>query len=239
MPIAATKLQYETRKKINRINSDFAQAITVADLDSYLNEAKDALFENYAALAETNTTIRNHLRQLEVKKVCLPCTKQDKKCCKITYPEGFYRLLSQTTKACKGDCGERDLVTHIIQSNELSTSLKDPFWSPSWDYEETLADEAGDGLYVYHQDFDIKEVCIDYLRKPKDIATPSLTKKGSYRNAEGQTVATDQPLELDATFLWRKVVDIAALMVERDMSELTDYQSQLQKIMAVDKMFLN
>lgn len=247
MAIAATTLQYEVRKKINRINSNFSKSIGVADLDAYLNEAKDKVFENYAALAETNTTIRNHLRQLEEKKVCLECTSVDERCCKIDYPENFYMLLNQQVKAAREGCEERILTTYIVQSNEVDRTYKDTHRCPSWQWCETIADEAGDSLYIYLakdtdkdqcKGFDVKEVCIDYLRKPKDICTPSLTKSKKYIKSDGVEVSEDCDLEMDSTFLWRKIVDVAALLYHRSVAEVNDYQTQLNEILSVDKLYL-
>jgi hypothetical protein len=76
MSIKAIKLHYEVKRKLNRINTSYSSNLSVVDLDSALNEAKDIVYENYAAILEKNTTIRNHMRELEVKgKTLLPVAK--------------------------------------------------------------------------------------------------------------------------------------------------------------------
>lgn len=244
MAIASTTLQYEVRKKINRINSDYSKSISVADLDSYINEAKDLIFEKYAALAEINTTIRNHLIQLELKKQSFNCIKVDDGCCFVEYPDNLYRLLRQTLIATKDTCNEeRELIVRIVQSDDLSESLKDPYWEPSWSYEETIADEGTyngkRGLFVFtNADFDVVKVFFDYLIKLPDIATPSLTSGGSYTNSSGVIVNVDKDLIVDSTYLYRKIVDVAELLIKKNISEINDWQSQMSNIMGIDSLYL-
>ena len=239
MAIKATQLHYDFIRKFNRINSASGRYISVAERDAYLNEGLLIYFENRVALAELNPLIRNDFRQFEHKKYCLSCTDADDKCCFAEYPDNFYRLLRTVTVADTDICSEeKELLTHIIQSDDITEALKSPFWSPSYDYEETIADEAGKGLYVYHNgEFNIKRVCIDYYRKPQKIAAPSLAVAGSYVDAEGNTVTQDLDLELDSTFAWRKIVDIAVLLAARDVSDYPDFETQLAKILQVEKLY--
>lgn len=238
--ISASQLHYDFRRKFNRINSASGRYISVGEIDSYLTEALYIYFENRVAIAETNPLVRNDLRQYEVKKVPLKLSGKDSKCKFAKYPKDFYQLLRTNVRATGTDCKEvRDLITHIIKSDDISESLVSPFWKPSIDWEETFADEAQDGLYVYHNGaFDIKEVQIDYYRKPKNIQAPSLKDVGSYVDPDGNIITTDQGLDLDSTFAWRKIADIAVLVASRDVGDVTEYQSQLNKIMQVEKIHL-
>lgn len=244
MSIPSTTIQYEVRKKINRINSDYAKTISVADLDAYINESKDLLYEKYAALVEINTTVRNHLIQLEKKKVPFKCVKVDDNCCFVKYPDELYRLLRQTLIATKDTCTEeREIIIRIVQSDDLSESLKDPYWKPSWSYEETIADEGsynGDrGLFVYHNgDFIINTVYFDYLIKIPDIATPSNAVGGSYKNSAGVVINKDVDFMVDSTYLYRKVVDVAELLIKKNISEVNDWQAQLNNIMGIESLYL-
>lgn len=239
MAIKATQLHYDFLRKLNRINSASGRYVSVAERDSYLTEALYIYFENRAALAEVNPLVRNDLRQFETKKHCVSCNDVDNKCCFAQYPDNFYRLLRTVTIADCDECDEqRELITRTIQSDDLSESLASPFWKPSYEYEETFADEARDGLYVYHNgDFNVQNVCIDFLRKPNPIAAPSLAENGSYVDPTGATISTDSDLELDSTFAWRKIVDVAVLIAARDLSDFPEFESQLQKILSVEKLY--
>ena len=76
--IAATVLQEDYRRHLNRRNTDCEKSISIADGDAYINEAIDVIFENFAVKFETNDLLRNHLRQLEVAEYEVPVEKNDK-----------------------------------------------------------------------------------------------------------------------------------------------------------------
>lgn len=237
MAIPVERLHYGFRVGLNRRNSDFSQHIKTAEVDYYLNTAYEIWFENRVSLFEQNSKARNDLRQFEEKKVVLNCSPRDEKCCFAQYPENLYKLTRQTAKVDKDPCGEKEIVIRIIQTDDISEAFRNPYRKPSYEYEETFAEEAGDGIMVYKGDFEINSICIDYLRKLTPVAGPSLTKSGSYRNADNQVVSSDVDFEIDSTYVWKDIVDIAVLTALRDISEVQDFQTQLNKILTLDKMF--
>jgi hypothetical protein len=241
--ISAKRIHEEYKRHLNRVNADYDTRIGTIDADGFINESIDIVFENLAAKFETNTLVRNHLRQLEVKNYKPEVFKLDKDSSYIKYPENFYMLTRQTLKACKENCSEdRVIDLYMIQSSDLSQSLKDPNWKPSWEWEQALVDDTGDSLIIYHNcEFDPKEVTIDYLKKPNHIATPSMMKNGTkYISSEtGQVLTSDINLELDSTFFWRKVVQVAVLNTQLSLGDFQDYQAQLNNILNLDKIFIN
>jgi hypothetical protein len=244
MAIPFTTLHYEFRKKANRINSDYAKAISVPDVDAYLNEAKDLMYEKYAALFEINPTIKAHLIQLEVKDYCVsPILVNDEKVF-IPYPKDLYRAVRRTLKATTNDCSQlRELIVRSVTSDKESDSLKDPYWNASWDWEETLGIEGmynnEKGLFVYHQkDFKIDTICVDYLKYLPDGAAPSLALNGSYTSSSGTQVTQDISFLVDSSYLWRKVVDVAVLLFMKNTSEVNDWQAQMQNILGIENLYL-
>lgn len=85
--------------------------------------------------------------------------------------------------------------------------------------------------------FDLGELTIDYLKRLPDVAAPSLTKTGSYVNSEGDTLTEDRDLIISSTNLWRKIVDVATLIIQRDVSDVQGFQSQINKILSMDKIY--
>ncbi len=239
MATKAKKIHYEVKRKLNRINTSYSSNLSVVDLDASVNEAKDLVFENYAAVVEKNTTIRNHLRELEVKNITLSPSGTSGKGNTFEFPSDFYRLMRQTAIATRTGCEARELIVRVRQTDDLSEILQDVYRDPSFDYEETVGDEVGNSLLVYKSDdFELESITIDYLKKLDDIATPSLTKTGSYTNSDGDTISTDKDLELNSTYLWRKIVDVTVLIIQRDVSDVQGFQAQLNKILALDKIYL-
>lgn len=238
--ISARLIQEEYRRHLNRVNSGYDTRIGTIDADAFINEGIDVVFENLATKFEYNSLIRNHLRQLEVKKKKIKTKKLDKDSSSIDYPKDLYMLTRQYVLACKEGCDtERLIDVYVIQTSDLTQSLKDPNWKPSFEWEQALAEDAGNSLIIYHNcEFDIKSAEIDYLKKPNHIATPSLLKNCDYvRN--GKTISSDINFEIDSTYFWRKAVQLAVLNTQAALGDVQDYQTQFNNIMTLDKIFIN
>ena len=238
--IKVNKLHNSVRSYIRRYNRELGKKIYVKDIDDALNEAIDVIFENYAARFENNKTFRAHLRQLERKKVALKIEKTYDDCVFAKYPEDIYFVTRQWCTASRGEC-RRDLIVRPVQTDDLSESLRDPNWSPSFDWEETIADEGGDGIFVFHNgNFQIDTVYVDYLKKPDHVAAPSLVQPDNYYIDEsGDKVKEDCDFEIDSTFIWRKVANVGALIILRNLGEIQDYETQLSKIMNLESIYIN
>lgn len=232
MAVSIRKIHGAFINKANHSNSEYLRKLSAAQRDMLLNEAKDAVIESLIKAPEINPEVRNHLRQIERKNVCVQCSQPSgQKYVIAQYPTDHLQSLRQVALAHREGCGDRELIVRILQTDKLSESLKSPHWEPSFEYEETIADEGENGLYIWHNNkFSVKEVCFDYYRKVKDMACPSLEASGTYRDFDGNTVSADVDFEIDSTYLWRTIVDVATLLGKRDNDDITNYQSQLQTI---------
>ncbi len=242
--IPATKLHNEFLRRVNRLNTSSNTVFETHQIDSYLNEGQDIFYENRLAVLETSPQAREDLRKGEIKNACLSCKndKNDNRVCIVKFPDNYYRRARQRlTAECKDlrKCGEKEFGIFIAQTDDINEILKDPFRKSSFEFETAWADEGSEGLYVYHDNaFIVKKVCLDYFRSLPRIAAPSLANGGYYINDEGQKVEVDQGYILDSTDSWRKVVDIAALIALRDTSNIQDFQTQLNKILQVEKLHI-
>lgn len=238
--IKATEFHHEFLKQLNLVNSGFNKRFSVATRDSYFNHAKDIVLENLFSAAEKNNTIKQHLRPFEVKREELTILKKTDDIVICQYPKDFYRPLRQdclmTTKECKSS---RVVIIRPIQSDDLPDTLKDPYSEPSFEWEETVGEEAHTGYYIYKKpEYNVDKVFMDYMRKPKDIAAPSLVEQGkSYINSRGETVKQDVDFE-DSTYLWRKIVDVAVALALRDLGQLDNFGAQLKMILFGDSVYL-
>jgi hypothetical protein len=233
--IESRYLQNEVHRRLNRAGTNFSQKLSVDKLDSMLNEALQIWVLNRAKYAEVNSEFRMQLRDLEEKEIELKITKVTPKYVIAEYPKNLLKPLRHYCVASKEDCGEKELIIRIFQSQKLSESLKDPFLDPSFEFEETIGDESKKGLYVFHNNkFNVNSVLIDYIRKPRPLATPSLTEKGYYMKG-GVKIDKDSNLELESVYQAKDIVEITALIAMRDTQDYTEYESQLSKILNVDK----
>jgi hypothetical protein len=228
--IACEKFHYAFLQKANHSNASYLKQLSVAQRDFYFNQALEEIFENLVKVPEIDSTIRNHLRQLERKSVVLSVEPRDGYVV-AKYPADFYRRLRQTAIATKGGCGERELIIHVISSDKLTESLKSPNIKPSFEYEETLGDDGEEGLYVWHNgEFGISKVILDYIRKPAPILCPKLPGCEQYIDLMGSTITQNSDFEIDSTYLWRMIVDVAVLAAKRDHGDIANYQTQLNSI---------
>lgn len=239
--ILAKTIHEEYKRQLNRINSEYDQRVGIIDGDAFINGAIDIVFENLAVNFEKNTLSRNYLRQLEVKNKKLKVKKQDKDISYVDFPEDLYMLTRQVAKACKDDCDtEKILDLYIVQTSDLTQALKDPNWEPSFEWEQALAEDAGNSLFIYHNcKFNLKTVTIDYLRRPKYIATPSMLKNGASYIRDGVKITNDINFEITNTQLWRLVVAVAVLRTKLALGDLQDYNTELQNVFQLYKIYLN
>lgn len=234
--IDARSFANECRRKIHRINSRFSSQVTQPMLDEYVNEALITWFKNQVAKFEINSETRNNLKQFEIKSEVL--TFQDKGDRVVAkYPKNYYQTTNQEVIGNRG-CGDRNIRVRIVQSGKLRDALKDPYWEPNFEWGETIGDDSGDGLNIWHnKKFKIEKVLIDYIRKPKEFRCPSLMKEGFY-TIGNTTYRTDMPLEL-SKMRSNEISDLVALFVLRDLSDGQEYQTQIDKINRKQTLYLN
>lgn len=237
--VASTKLQFEFRRRMNRLDSKFKKDFEPDEIDAYLNEAKDILYSKRLDILELNPQVKEELRPLEVKEVCLNCIphKINKDACVVELPEDYFRKSRYRALIYKdSDCGDKEAFLRIMTSDKLTEALKDPHRKPSYEYEELLMDEFDGGFLVFHnRECKVKKVCIDYYKKLVDIATPSLTQDKKYEDASGKSIVKDQGLVIDNPVFVNLLLDIAGLSAQRDLGAVQDFQMSLNKILNIQK----
>lgn len=230
--IPATELHWEVRRKLNRFNSDHQKKMTVPAMDSILNEALELVLQNAAVFYEVREDMMLNLAPLERRDVELQVTESDKKV-KAKLPEDWYKITRVVAVATNKKCNSTDkLIVRTFQTQKLSEGLISPYWKPSFEWRETIGLRDTEEYYdVYHNDdFTIDSVLIDYIKKHPRIQAPSLSEKGFYIDGYGELAKEDKGLLLDSHYQKRQICDVAALIAMRDLSDIQDFQTQLNKI---------
>jgi hypothetical protein len=240
--VSVEKLVNDFYRKLNAVNSGKSKFYNIVDVMSFLNEAYQIWFENKVFSLETNERVRNDLRGFEIKKHELSCEKVDENCCKIVYPDNFYQRLNQLAIACNEDCCpdiEKSIVIRIVQSDDLQDARKNPFRKSDFKWEQLIAEDGGDGLYIYHDcSMDIKTVYIDYYRKPIMMEAGHLVEcAGGYVKYDNSFINFKKDFEVSETFADRQVSDIAVVLASRDSGDYQGYQTKLQQILQLDKLY--
>lgn len=242
MPVSARQLVGDFERKLNSLNTHQGQSYQIVDAINTLNEAWQIVFENNVKLAELDSRYRNNLRQLEKKNVKLQLKQLDNNVVFAEYPSDLHTRLNHyvtakcTDKGCK-DC--KMIVPRITQSDDLHKNRQDPYRGANFAWEQLPMDEAGNGLYLYTEGkMEVCEMFVDYYRKITLMQAPSLVSCtiNEYYDYDGNPIFLDVPFDVDSTYLARKVVDVAVLMTHRDIRDAEGFQTQLNRILALENL---
>jgi hypothetical protein len=219
----------------NYTDSQYLAEMSVAERDYYFNRAKNTLIEYWVNLAENNEFIRQQLRQITIRDEELVGKKKGDKYI-ATYPKDILKPLKTYAIAAKKTCGDRRLVIRRLQSDKIERALKNPNSNRFWDFEETIGVEQSDGFAVYTGGLTIKKIVMDYIRKVPDLSAPYLEKYETYVKFSGGNPVTTN-FEIDSTYLADKIISLAVLFAQRDRGQVQEYNTQLQTILNVERVF--
>lgn len=237
--IKVQRLHYELKKRLNRIFSDNERAITVVDVDSYLNQAKEILLENYSVVVEKNRNLSDRLATLKVKHEKLKESTLNEKSIAFKLPDNHYSTLSRYAVGKSKECHKEDKIfVNVIQTHKIEESLRDPNTSPNFNWRETFSNESNGEIHIYHNDnLIITEVYIDYLKWIPDVAYYSGVANGLYIDQDGNTIMEDKHLMIDDKILWIKIVDIAEYLIKKNFDE--NYRAAIDSILFNEKVYIN
>lgn len=223
---------YKFKQHANKVDGLRNANFLVPQIDEYIYEAFIIYIENVCTQLELNQKRRDDIRQLEVKNALLPVVKVNDDYYTADLPGDYYRYL-ESYSVCKTDkCPPKEIKNYFIRKDDIYTN--DPMFNSSYIFERVNLDMSGNKLYMYYDGFDITEVYLTYVRKPKRPANPQDYVGGTYNLPDG-TPAVQQDIEIDSTFQVNKIIDIAVLIAMRDVGNTIDFESQLNKILNISK----
>lgn len=237
--IKVQKLHAETKRRLNRIFSDYEQVITAVDLDAYLNQSKEILLENYSVIVEKNRTLGDRLRSLEIKNKELKKLSTNNKSTIFELPSDHYTTLSRYAFGKAKDCNTIDeIFVNNVFTHKIQESLRDNNQSPNFNWRETFSNEDSVGLHIYHGDIlDVEKVYIDYLKWIPDVAYVSGTTNGLYINQEGDTITEDKHLMIDDKIIWIKIVDLTEYLIKKNLDQ--NYKATIESILFNENVYNN
>ncbi len=234
MPIKASRLIYEFDRRFDRFAGQQKPALRLENKLSLLNEATQIFFENRVKLAEVNSRVRDELRPLEEKSKKLTL-KKGVSVDIAAIPKDSFRILRAEATISKKDCSPKVVPLIMLTTDDLSRARKNAYWRSSFEWEHLLADEGSQGLYLYHDgEFSVDEVVIDFYRRPTEIHAPSMSADKQYEDWNGIVRKKDIDLELDNTYAYRRIVDIAVLLARVDIGDQRDFQMKLAEILQIE-----
>jgi hypothetical protein len=229
-------LHYNIKRQLNRFNSSYNKHISTIDIDAYINQAKEILLENLSAVITKNRTVSNNFKSLVIADYKLLPLNSNDQFTSFKLPEDHYYTLSANALASKSTCKE-NIFLHPIKYHKVEESLRDPKWTPSFNWRESFYTEHLKNINCYHnKDFNYDSMNITYIKYIPDVANVSHVTNGVYIKADGSTISVDKHLEIDSESVRRKLEDLAIMLIRRDMDE--NYKVNLETILFSDKAFI-
>lgn len=233
--IPVSSLHFDVLQQANHTDSEYLNELSVLQIDYYLNRGKNTVVEWLTFQDETNDTVRRYLAQLVVRDKLLKGKLSGNKIIN-ELPADFYKQKAVYGIAKKAGCsGDRRIVIRRPTSEKFQRAVKNINSNRVWDFEETFAQEAADGLHVYTEPGVMIDTYLDYIRKVPDVAYAEGARGGSYIRADGERIDQNSNLELDGAFFQSKIVNIAVLEIKKDYSVFQDYQAQKDFILSIDR----
>lgn len=232
--IPAREVVYAFRQYYDRYEGQRSPALDIVDECFHIDQAIQRFIETSIKLAETNSLYRNDLRVLERKYVGLKLVERKDDYIVAEYPSDYLKLLRASVYIDKENCGNKVISATIGQSDDLNYLLSNVHWKPSFGWEQTIADEADKGLYVWSNgDFNIKDVIIDYYRKHIRFQCPSLAKEGKYFIGGGtDLVSDDTGIELPNNTL-HKIIQIAVILAHTNQNNANEVANRIRLITTI------
>ena len=239
------EMHYEVKLKLNKVDSQDYENLIVPEIDWYLNEAQDIFIKQRYGISnnkrrgfEASQKRIDDLRQIVVKGRILPFTTStsDLNAFEACLPTDYLFYIRSRLSISKGDCGDKDGVSALqIQHDDLNEVLNDPFYSPSFEWEEVPVVFMGNnstsctfGAVLGYSDgtFALNNLRLDYLRHPLRISWANGIT-GGYTYPNGNPAAGLQNCEL-AEHTHHEIVDIAVMIASGDLDH-PNFQMKMLK----------
>lgn len=242
--VPTKKLVYDLKRQFEASFSARGIDVPLVDLVSYLNDAQVIWFKNLVRLADSDKEISEELRIFEKKDVCLeckvkePCANESYVTTICKYPNDFYSRLNQRAVTCHECCPDTKVIPiNMLGPDDKNYSRLDTFRRSDFRFEQLIGDDGEEGLYIYNDEVEVKEVIIDYYRKPCELHAPSLVKcdgdEGKYYDYCGAVIKRDTNLEVTCRFSDVTIVSIALLLLAKAHGKVADFNMELQTLLQV------
>lgn len=232
MDIAA--MEYDVKKKLNKVDSNQYSNLEIPEIDWSLNEAQLILIKSIAAPRfareiglEYNQRSTDDLRLLVVNlqagvlQSVLPIPEPYY----ANIPDDYLFYISSSVDTVKGQC-TRKLRCYFSQHDDMA--MESPFAQPSFDWEEANIQFVNDTIRIFTGgDFIPSIFRLNYLRYPEYMHNAD-AYGGSYNLPGGQTLTGTQDSELPE-HIHHEIVDLAVLLLTGEL-QINDYNVKLSKI---------
>lgn len=234
----AKKLHSLVKRKLGLLEKyDRYSKVNSSDIDSALEEAYIIIVENQihrpnlnARVREDLKILRQHNREMEFEKNAVSVV--------VKYPEDYLRLADLGLIVRKPSCGEKEMLVHIVMDEEFREAKRDPNWKCDFNWGTTIGLLNSDGIHVdIEKDLQVIKVLGDYYRKFNFPIYVDPEEEEQYIDDSGKRHTGNQEPELINNFIWRRVADLAVLLLTKDSMDYNKYSIEFQNIVNLDTIY--
>lgn len=218
-------MHYDFKFKLNKLDSSDYSNFQIPEIDWLLNESMWVFLKQKYGITnskregfEVTQKRIDDLRNLVVKDVVLPTIAGTANSFERVLPDNYIFAIRIQAELSKESCSlTRKSVCVQTQHDDLSKVLKDPYYGPSFEWEEvpvvfgTTGDLVTDSNKIFgYTDgtFVINNFILDYLRTPKTISFAEGVPGGEYFYPDGTLTDSNQDCELPE-HAHNEIVDLA------------------------------
>ena len=228
-------MQYDTKVKLNKVDSQRYRNLKIPELDWALNEALEVFIKRIAEPRskngfgfEVNQRGIDDIREIVVNSnTPLPSVVFDNTSYKVELPDDYMFYLSSYVEITKGECTTKGRL--LIKQHD-DTHEESVFDKSSFEWREINARFFNEGFRIFTDGtFAVNNICeLNYIRKPAYMHNAEDYVGGTYNLLDGTVLTGTQDCEL-AEHTHREIVDIAVLILSGQM-QLPDYQIKKDKL---------
>lgn len=224
----AEDMIYDFKRKLNKIDSNGNRNLLIPEIDWLLNEAQNIFiklvaqprFQNNLGFETSSRTIEDIRTLVEPGYECSIINDT------ALLPSDYLYHVKSHIVITKENCN--DVKASLILRQHDDDFESSEFAKSSFKWREVNGVFDRKGIKLFKEDFEIKSVILDYIKKPKYMHCAKNFGSGNYKLPSGEVLTGSQDCELP-DHVHSEIVDIAVLIAAGDIS-LPDYAIKLNKL---------
>lgn len=227
-------MHYDFKRKLNKIDSQGYRNLKIPEIDWILNEALQ-LFVLLVAVPRVRTHLGFETFQRTIDDI-YPLVVDNQNLANLsvgtdysiyTLPTDYLAYLSANINAYKGKCGNRLMDITVIKHNNREQNRS--FYESSYEWGQCNIRFSNTGIKVFHKDFSIHSVGLDYVKKHAFIHNAKDFLAGGYKLPSG-TLLTNYVDCVLPEHTHPEIVDLAVLIATGDLELPQAYQLKQSKL---------
>lgn len=219
--MTVAEVYYITKDKLNKLVSNNQQDIPFHIFVQNFNEQQLHWVSNCYKLAEKDSSEISKIQQLLVphKELINPSNKGFYY--EFDFPSNYFKYSSSLSEI---DACPNILENHLKEQHNIGALLKNPDWSPSLKFEETLITISNNKFQVYSpENTKINKLVLSYYRTPIRI-----NMKDGFEDFDGNITKDVDPEWINDNL--EEIIDLTAKQIASNYADLVAVQAQSNHI---------